>query len=84
MTCPDCKGEIRVQIISEPRKRSGILYAIIALAVIGLLVLLIPFLAAIPAAFLILYYIFDIPENRRVTFAVCQQCGFFLDLKDSD
>jgi len=84
MKCPDCDGDIQVQVISEPKRRSGVLYAIVGLVVSVLLAIIIPYLAAIPAAGLLFYHIFNVPENNHATYAVCQKCGFFIELKNEE
>jgi uncharacterized membrane-anchored protein YitT (DUF2179 family) len=70
MTCPDCKSErIDIQIITEKKQRSVgsvLLWILGAIFTFGI-ILLIPLLVG--------------NESVRKTYAVCQECGFFVELK---
>jgi len=86
MTCPDCKStNVTVQVVSEPKENSGILYSLLSMIVVAIASLILsifsPILALTPVAFLLGLLVFRVPENVRKTYAVCQECGFFVELK---
>lgn len=84
MTCPDCKSsKVTVQVISEPKENSGILYSLLSMIVVAIVSLILsvisPILALAPVAFLLGLLVFRVPENVKKTHAVCQDCGFLLN-----